>query len=113
MTKDARPLLSVIARNVSFTDVVVAKCKIYCCFIFVFNLGIKSNRIIHHDFFDAKTEDNYKATIDFAFCSVLYTFTVERWARRGLTGFLNLFHLCGARDMLTNGIRIEDDNCAI
>ena len=91
MTKDARPLMAVIARNFAFSEVLMD----------------------YPVTFDARIEDNFKATIDFTFCSVLYTFTVEKWARRGLTGFLNLFHQCGARDMITYGIRIEDDNGAI
>eukprot|EP01036_Dinobryon_divergens_P029729 gene29729-38870_t len=57
---------------------------------------------------DVHIENTYRATIDFTLFKSPYTFTIERWARRGLAGFLTQFHELAQRDIPTYGRRIED-----
>jgi hypothetical protein len=59
---------------------------------------------------DVNIENTYKATIDFTLFNIPYTFTIERWARRGLAGYLTLFHTFVQRDIATYCLRIEDAN---
>jgi len=58
-------------------------------------------------------ENNYKSYIDFTFFNSPYTFTIERWARRGLTRYLDLFHTHVPRDISLYGVRVEDSKGGI
>jgi hypothetical protein len=55
-------------------------------------------------------ENSYRATIDFFLFNSLNTFTVERWARRGLARFLTLFYAFTPRDIPKYGRRVENVN---
>jgi hypothetical protein len=52
-------------------------------------------------------ENSYRASLDFSLFGSVYTFTIERWAKRGLAGFLQLFHTVADRDPVLFGIMIE------
>ena len=53
--------------------------------------------------------NTYTSTIDFTLFGSTYTFTIERWARRGLNKFLRLFHSI-PRDQVLYGVTTEDAN---
>jgi hypothetical protein len=57
---------------------------------------------------DINIENSYKASIDFSLFCVAYTFTIERWAKRGLSGYLIFFHSFAARDVTLFGLKTED-----
>jgi hypothetical protein len=51
--------------------------------------------------------NSYKSTIDFTLFGSTYTFTIERWAKRGLNSFLRMFHSI-PRDSALYGVMTED-----
>ena len=57
-------------------------------------------------------ENTYKAAIDFTLFTILYTFTIDRWAKRGLAGYLRYFHDHVQRDVASYGYRVVDANGA-
>ncbi len=57
-------------------------------------------------------ENTYKTAIDFPLFTIPYTFTIDRWARRGLAGYLRHFHDHLPRDVATYGYRVVDENGA-
>jgi hypothetical protein len=61
---------------------------------------------------DVSIENTYKAAIDFTLFTIPYTFTIDRWARRGLAGYLRHFHDHVPRDVATYGYRVVDVNGA-
>lgn len=56
---------------------------------------------------DINILNTYKSTIDFTLFGSTYTFTIEKWAKRGLNSFLRLFHSI-ARDAVLYGVMTED-----
>lgn len=57
---------------------------------------------------DVNIANTYKASIDFSLFGTAYTFTIERWAKRGLNGYLIFFHSFAARDTTQFGFKTED-----
>jgi hypothetical protein len=55
---------------------------------------------------DLNIENCYRTSIDFTLFGLVYTFTIDKWARRGLSNFLQLFHQ-DARDPVNFGLMIE------
>ena len=74
------------------------------------NINFQGNVIGNYIPIVLSIENTYKATIGFCLFSVCYTFTIERWARRGLAEFLNHFHAFVPRHIPTFGLRVEDKN---
>lgn len=59
---------------------------------------------------EVNIENTFKAYIDFSLFGTAYTFAIERWARRGLNGYLTFFHSFAARDMTQFGLKTEDSS---
>lgn len=72
------------------------------------NINFHANVLGNHIPVNVNIENTYRATIDFTLLNTPYTFTIETWARRGLAGFLTLYHAFTPRDITTYGLRIED-----
>ena len=52
-------------------------------------------------------ENTYKSEIDFTLFGIPYTFTIDKWARRGLSKFLEMF-FDSPRDVVKFGVYIND-----
>lgn len=56
-------------------------------------------------------ENSFKATISFSMLGTPYSFVVDRWARRGLKKFMEVFHsVISARDITRFGCMITRDD---
>jgi hypothetical protein len=54
-------------------------------------------------------ENTYKSEIDFTLFGIPYTFIIDKWARRGLSKFLEMF-FDSPRDVVKFGVMTEDAN---
>jgi hypothetical protein len=53
-------------------------------------------------------QNTYNAAIDFTLFAIPYTFTIDRWAKRGLAEYLRHFHDHAPKDAAIYGYRVVD-----
>ncbi len=73
------------------------------------NVKFQSQILEIHTSIDVSIFSSYKSAIDFRLHGCTYTFTIEKWANRGLNCFLEMFHSI-PRDASLYGVMIKDED---